>query len=183
MDLNSRNPYDENLDPDLHALVQHLVERHGVVLDPQDPILILQSMNRHIIDNAGDQLQQLVNRAAVESRLQQEAYLSHLKTDLDQAIARIASTLRVELSAGLSAGLDAHKLAREIQNQVQRALRNEFSDELKQHSNRLIDVVSQCFDAAASSQKRVHAIYGFAFGVLISVVLFSFYVFASQPFE
>lgn len=169
MDVTTRNPYDRKLDPDMHALVQKLVERHGVVLDPQDPILILQSMNRHIIENAVDQLQQMVERAERQSRQQQDAYLERLRAELEAAVVRVGATLRTELNAGL----DADKLAREVRNQVQSALRREFSTELDEHSSRLMDRVSRCFAHAAKSEQRVHVVYAAAIGALASFILFA----------
>ena len=132
MDVRTKNPYAGNLDQDGIALVQKFVERHGIVLDPQDPILVIQTMNAHLINKAAQQLQAAARTSLAEITASQQAILAKHRALVAKDAANLTEGIGNELH-----GIPEH-IARAVEAEISRLL-SDHAETVYEHIGRILD--------------------------------------------
>lgn len=105
--------------------IQEIAARHGVVLSKDDPILILQTMNDRLIDEA----RQAQSAMLTQFREEMENISSQWKVDAKEKAEKV-------LNAVLASSKEAmNKILREATNEFVHVIKNVISDSLTEAKN------------------------------------------------
>jgi hypothetical protein len=105
---------------DVSDLIRELAVEHGVALDRSDPILVLQTATRRILEGVLRQAQQAQAEALKQHRSELEAAAAKWHEDSKRTASQFLQHVPVSIASGVSAEL--HKAASAAVGELDRAL-------------------------------------------------------------
>lgn len=108
------------MNDDVNDLIRELAVEHGVALDRGDPILVLQTATRRILEGVLRQAQQAQSEALKQHRSELEAAAAKWQQDSKSTASEFLQHVPMAIAAGVSAEL--HKAASAVVLQLEQAI-------------------------------------------------------------
>lgn len=174
MDIRNRSPFIDDDDPDRRKLLDELIQKHGVVLDPQDPILLVEAMIRNVVQSATERVEAAVKRVTV--RMEASANLaidkqSQLFNAQKEALRLEAKRIVDELRRDIRAAVDGERLANEVRATVCRQIELDIDRLLRKHVAEIEYRVNTSFNHFDRARHRANLTWAAAGGALLMLVL------------
>ena len=174
MDIRNRSPFIDDDDPDRRKLLDELIQKHGVVLDPQDPILLVEAMVRNVVQSATERVEATVARvtehleASVSDATDKQVQLFSVQKE---ALSQEAKRIIDELCRELKAAVDAEHLANEIRLKLCGQIESDIDRLLRKHLTNIEDRVDSSFDLFDRARYRANLAWAAVCGALLALVL------------